>query len=170
MCIDLSALYDEAVLSLHVEKELQKDSLEINGRKIKFIGPIKYEGDIYKAQGDKLLHINITYKYEEACGRCLEPFIKEGNSLLTGRLVEKVDEVTQDKEDDLIYYVGQKLDLTEDIMSMVILSLPMKPLCDEECKGLCPKCGANRNKEECNCVVEDIDPRLAKLKDFFPKK
>lgn len=170
MCIDLSALYDEAVLSLQVEKELQKDSLEINGRKIKFVGPIKYEGDIYKAQGDKLLHINITYKYEEACGRCLELFIKEGNSVLTGRLVKKVDEVPRDGEDDLIYYVGEKLDLTEDIMSMVILSLPMKPLCDEECKGLCPKCGANHNKEECNCVVEDIDPRLAKLKDFFPKK
>jgi uncharacterized protein len=170
MCIDLSALYDEAVLSLHVEKELQKDSLEINGRKIRFIGPIKYEGEIYKAQGDKLLHINITYKYEEACGRCLESFIKEGSSALTGRLVEKVDEVTQDEEEDFIYYVGEKLDLTEDIMSMVILSLPMKPLCDEECKGLCPKCGTNRNKEECNCVVEDIDPRLAKLKDFFPKE
>lgn len=170
MCIDLSALYDEAVLSLHVEKELQKDSLEINGRKIRFIGPIKYEGEIYKAQGDKLLHINITYKYEEACGRCLESFIKEGSAVLTGRLVEKVDEVTQDEEEDFIYYVGEKLDLTEDIMSMVILSLPMKPLCDEECKGLCPKCGTNHNKEECNCVVEDIDPRLAKLKDFFPKK
>jgi uncharacterized protein len=171
MSIDLSGFYDEAVMSLPVEGELQRDFLDIDGRKIKFIDPIKYQGEIYRAQGEKLLHIDIRCKYEEACGRCLEPFVNVIDTVLSGRLIEKVDEITQDEDDDdLIYYVGEKLDLTEDIMSMVILSLPMKPLCDEECKGLCPQCGANLNREECNCVVENVDPRLLVLKDFFPKK
>jgi|UPI0006B59322 uncharacterized protein len=170
MCIDLSGFHDETVMSLHIEGELHKDSLNIDGRKIKFIEPIKYKGEIYRAQGEKLIHILINYKYEEACGRCLESFINERDTVLSGRLVEEVDDITQDEEDDLIYYVGEKLDLTEDIMSMVILSLPMKPLCDEECKGLCPKCGTNLNKGKCNCIVENIDPRFAVLKDFFPKE
>lgn len=173
MNIDLSKFHDETVSSIHIEEKLEKSTLDINGRGIKFIEPIRYEGEIYKViNGDKLLHINIYYKYEEACGRCLESFIKEGNTVLSGKLVEKMDKVTQDEEDDeeIIYYIGEKLDLSEYIMSMVILSLPMKPLCDKECKGLCPKCGTNHNKEECDCVVENIDPRLAKLKDFFPEK
>ena len=46
------------------------------------------------------------------------------------------------------------------------LALPMKPLCDAACKGLCPGCGANRNVASCACVVDDTDPRLAALKGF----
>lgn len=170
MSIDLSSFQEEVVSSIKIEEKLEKSSLDINGRKIRFIEPIEYKGEIYKVNGDKLIHVDITYKYEEACGRCLETFTKEENTVLSGKLVEKNDEITRDDEEEVIYYSGQKLDLTEDIMSMVILSLPMKPLCDEECEGLCPKCGANHNKEECDCVVENIDPRLAKLKDLFPNE
>ena len=172
MNIDLSGFHDETVSSIHIEGKLEKNTLDINGRRIKFIEPIRYEGEIYKVNGDRLLHININYKYEEACGRCLESFIKEENTVLSGKLVKKTDKITEAEEDDeeAIYYEGENLDLSQYIMSMVILSLPMKPLCDEKCKGLCPKCGTNHNKEECDCVVEDIDPRLAKLKDFFPEK
>ena len=57
MNIDLSDFHEEDVLSIHIEGELKKDALDINGRKIKFIKPIKYEGDIYRAQGDKILQL-----------------------------------------------------------------------------------------------------------------
>ncbi len=70
----------------------------------------------------------------------------------------------------MIYYDGEELDITEDIRDMVILSLPMKPLCSDTCKGLCPKCGTNLNEEKCNCVLEEIDPRLEKLREFVPKE
>lgn len=170
MYIDLSGLRDEAVSSIHIEGELQKSSLEINGRKIKFLEPIKYEGEIYKVGRDKLIHTNISYRYSEACGRCLEPFNKEENTVLSGKLIEKSEDLMENQEETIVYYAGDELDLTEDIISTIILSLPMKPLCNEKCKGLCPKCGTNHNKEECNCIVEDIDPRFAILKDFFPKK
>ena len=139
-------------------------------RKIKFIEPIKYEGEIYKVDKDKLLHLNIIFTYEEACGRCLEPFIREEKTVLTGKLVEKTDKANQEEEDEIIYYTDEKLDLAEYIISSIILFLPMKPLCNKECKGLCPKCGTNHNKENCQCVIEDVDPRLAILKDFFPEK
>lgn len=169
MSIDLTDFRDEAVSSIKVSGELEKDILDINGRRIKFVEPIKFNGEIYKVGRDKLIHVDIQYKYEEACGRCLEPFLKEGNTILTGKLVEEMDEVTEDEEES-IYYVDEELDLDDNILSMVILSLPMKPLCDENCKGLCPKCGSNHNQSKCDCIVEDIDPRFAKLKDFFPKK
>ena len=171
MGIDLSSFRDETISSIHIEEILEQDTLNINGRDIKFIEPIKYEGDIYKVDGDRQLHININYKYEEACGRCLESFTREENTVLSGKIIKKMDKITQDEDDEeAIYYQGEELNLSQYIINMIILSLPMKPLCDEKCKGLCPKCGANHNKEECNCVIENIDPRLAKLKDFFPDK
>ena len=170
MNVDLSNFRDEAVSSSPVKGKLEKDFLDVNGRKIKFIEPIRYEGEIYRVDKDKLLHLNIFYNYEEACGRCLELFTKEEESVLSGKLIEKMDRIDFDGEDEVIYYSYEELDLDEYIISTIILSLPMKPLCHDECKGLCPKCGTNRNKEECQCVIEDVDPRLAILKDLFPKK
>ncbi|NLV76389.1 MAG: DUF177 domain-containing protein [Tissierellia bacterium] len=169
MNIDLSDFHEEDVLSIHIEGELKKDALDINGRKIKFIKPIKYEGDIYRAQGDKILQVKIHYEYKEVCGRCLSPFIREEDTVLSGRLIRNSDEIL-DEEDEVIYYDGEELDITEDIRDMVILSLPMKPLCSDTCKGLCPKCGTNLNEEKCNCVLEEIDPRLEKLREFVPKE
>jgi uncharacterized protein len=51
-----------------------------------------------------------------------------------------------------------------------MLSLPIKRLCDEQCKGLCQVCGADLNEGECGCVVEEIDPRLATLRDLLDRK
>ena len=167
MSIDLSSFHDETIYSISIKERIEEDSLDINGRHITFIGPIKYEGHIYRSNRDKFIHININYRYEEICGRCLEAFIDDRNVILSGKLTNDIDKITLDEDDEIIYYKGDKLDLSDNIIDTVILSLPMKPLCNEKCKGLCPKCGVNHNEEECNCAIEDIDPRLEKLKDFF---
>ena len=132
--------------------------------------PIEYKGQIYRVGKDKQLHLDINYKYEEECGRCLEPFVREESTVLSGKLVEDVGGDCEDEEEELIYHTGDKLNLDKYIMDMVVLSLPMKPLCNVGCKGLCPKCGVNQNKKDCDCDVEDVDPRLAILKDFFPEE
>lgn len=170
MNIDLRDFQDDAVSSVHVDDKIHPSSLDINGRNIKFIEPIRYEGDIYKVGRDRLVHINIYYKYEEACGRCLESYIMEDNTVLTGKLVEETGKESYEEEGDLIYYTEDKLDLSDDIMDMVILSLPMKPLCNKKCKGLCPKCGINLNENQCDCEFDYVDPRFEKLKDLFPKE
>jgi len=61
------------------------------------------------------------------------------------------------------------LDLRESIRQNALLAIPMKPLCREDCRGLCPQCGTNRNENECNCNRETIDPRWAKLKSLNMK-
>lgn len=58
------------------------------------------------------------------------------------------------------------IDVTEVIENNIIIELPIKRLCKENCKGLCQQCGVNLNFSKCKCE-KDIDPRLAKLKDFF---
>lgn len=170
MDINLKNLQDEDVVNLHLTGEIELDSLDINERKIKFINPIKYEGDIYKVGRDKLVHLNIYYNYEEACGRCLDLFENKSKAVLSGRLIEKPELDNEDEEDNLIYYNGDKLNLKEEIIEAIILNLPMKPLCSEKCKGLCPKCGTNLNEGQCNCESDYVDPRFEKLKELFPEK
>lgn len=170
MNIDLSKFQEKTISSIQIEGKLDKDSLVINGREINFVEPISYEGNIYKVDGDKILHVDINYIYEEACGRCLESFTKKDSVVLSGKLIEETDEVTSDDEEEIIFYRNGELNLVDTIISTIILALPMKPLCDVECKGLCSKCGVNHNKEECECIIENVDPRFEKLKNFFPKE
>jgi uncharacterized protein len=106
------------------------------------------------------------------CGRCLEPFpltVEQELDLfyLPHRdASEEEDEVElADRDMVVTYYSGDRLDLGEVIREQLLLSLPMKRLCREACRGLCPSCGINRNTATCSCSVPDAetDPRLAGL-------
>jgi len=167
MKIDLSSLREKDVMSISVEGEIKKDMLDLGGREIHFTKPIRYEGDIYKTNSGFFVHVNIAYEYSEICGRCLESFTKNGTAVLTGQMTKKENSQLDDEIEDAIYYEGDEVNLTDDIINAIVLSLPMKPLCSENCKGICPHCGVNLNVEKCNCKEENIDPRLAILKDVI---
>ena len=95
--------------------------------------------------------------------------IKEIETALDAKLEDYNGKYNDDYEEleETVYYDDDLLDLEDYIYNEVISSLPMKTLCHKDCKGLCPKCGANLNTESCDCIQEEIDPRLEKLKDFF---
>jgi uncharacterized protein len=59
---------------------------------------------------------------------------------------------------------GSAIDVDEIVKEQILLAVPTRMLCREDCKGICPECGADRNTGECNCVTNDIDPRWAALK------
>ncbi len=61
-------------------------------------------------------------------------------------------------------YADESLDISESIRAALIFQEPMQPLCREDCKGLCPHCGTDRNQTDCDCEKQRIDPRLASLK------
>jgi len=113
----------------------------------------------------------IKVNAEIPCGRCLE---------MTGLLIQAPfnytfspappkmgEDVELNAADlDFQYYEGEIIDLDEIIFEQVLLQIPMKPLCAEACRGLCPHCGANLNKTTCNCRSEARDERLAVLKQI----
>ncbi|HUR21173.1 MAG TPA: DUF177 domain-containing protein, partial [Vicinamibacterales bacterium] len=70
------------------------------------------------------------------------------------------------KDVGLAEYRDEQIDLGEVVREQLYLTLPMKPLCREDCKGLCPVCGVNRNRETCTCQQEWVDPRMAALKEW----
>ena len=67
----------------------------------------------------------------------------------------------------LFLFENDRLDLDEIVENNIISMLPIKRLCNEDCKGLCHQCGINLNHNTCKCEIEDVDPRLAKLKNCF---
>ena len=76
------------------------------------------------------------------------------------------------QEDDLTtaFYENETIDLGQLMREQFYLALPMKPLCREDCQGLCPQCGTNLNRGTCTCRDNWIDPRLAALKEIRIKK
>src|ERR671919_630513 len=82
--------------------------------------------------------------------------------------VHMADEESEVREEDLetSFYRNEQIDLNELLREQFYLALPMKPLCRDECKGLCPQCGTNLNTGTCDCGPGWEDPRLAALKQL----
>ena len=108
----------------------------------------------------------------EMCIRDREPFaapvaIDFDLLLVPGPASATAKEELSPDDLDLDYYTGEIVDLESILREQIILMLPLKPLCDEACEGLCPYCGANRTSETCSCPTDAVDSpfaRLAKLK------
>lgn len=106
------------------------------------------------------------------CSRCLEPIGRPLSILFSIRLLNTESfsgriEKEVDKGDlDASVLEGRQIDLTEVVREQILLDLPEQVFCKEDCKGLCPECGANRNLIGCKCEEDDIDPRWAALKDL----
>ena len=70
-------------------------------------------------------------------------------------------------EEDFIGFSGDEIDITEIVMDAVHIATPMKVVCDDDCKGLCPSCGKNLNEGDCGCDNTYINPKFASLRSLF---
>ena len=100
------------------------------------------------------------------CDRCLTDVPCHLQIADERELIPRPSEEAEDGLDDA-YIQGYELDVDEFIRSELFLHIPMKVLCREDCKGLCPKCGANRNEGFCGCLDGPLDPRMAAIQDIF---
>lgn len=129
------------------------------------------KGDV---DGEYLLEGDMSYHGELFCSRCLEPFPFANKSTLSLRYRPRPTDLTSpeaeiemtDQELDLDFYDERTLPLEMIAQEQIQLSLPMKPLCEEACQGLCPQCGANLRRRECNCSEQVTDARWNTLREF----
>jgi uncharacterized protein len=120
---------------------------------------------------DVLVTGTIRARVPQVCGRCLEPSPIDVSANVDTRFMPRPQRRKEDFElgsDDLEvdFYTDDSLNLGTLVETETTLALPMKPLCREDCRGLCPVCGGNRNLVDCRCEVRAPDPRLAVLKDL----
>jgi len=109
---------------------------------------------------------NIWFSIETPCARCLDTMDlilePEVNLILLPEYLPH----EEDEDIDFETYKGDEIDLGGYLRELIAMSLPIKVLCVEECKGLCPNCGVNLNLEECSCKDNWVDPRFAVLRNL----
>ena len=133
-----------------------------------FTAPLHVELAFSRSVMDLFFDGEVQGTATATCARCLTQFpldiAKEFSLVLTPEqpLTGEIELAPGDLAES--FYRGNEVDVTRLVYEQVLLALPTRPLCDEECRGLCSQCGANRNTTECSCTVETGDPRLAVLR------
>jgi uncharacterized protein len=134
------------------------------------VEPVSLAFDIEKDQQQFRLVGSVRTLLELPCSRCLEPFTLPVDAAFDLRYqphtANRGEGEREIEEDDLTtaFYENDEIDLAQLMREQFYLALPMKPLCRDDCAGLCPQCGTNRNTGTCACVSSWEDPRLAPLK------
>lgn len=154
----------------HIEQVYQPDAVGAEHDTYRVTAPVNLAFDIYKDKDQFRLVGTVKTTLELPCSRCLEPFVwpvdaefdlrYQPHSQNTGEGEQEVE------EDDLTtaFYENDEIDLGQLMREQFYLSLPMKPLCSDACKGLCATCGTNLNRGACDCHPQWEDPRFAALR------
>ena len=152
-----------------ISRRFEPSAFEGRSSDYRVIAPVSLSARIYKDKDRFRVAGRVQTVLEQDCSRCLEAFELPVDSQFDVRYLphsENTGEEREVEEDDLsvAFYRDEVIDLGQLMEEQFYLTLPMKPLCRDACKGLCPSCGVNLNVETCGCQVRWEDPRLAGLK------
>jgi uncharacterized protein len=154
----------------HFDRTFSPEDVAQPGDSYAIVAPVALEFDLHKDKEKFRLEGRTSTELELACSRCLEPFRLPVDAAFDLRYLPASamsgESEAEIADDDLetSYYRDDRIDLNELLREQFYLALPMKPLCGEGCRGLCPQCGANLNLAPCGCSPDWTDPRLAALK------
>lgn len=134
-----------------------------------FFGKYKSFVVLNKLHDQIILSVSSKFKVKYQCDRCGKEFNSKLNSEY--KMVYLMNEKPAETDSIFVTYLSKtedKIEIKNDVREFALLAVPMKNLCKEDCKGLCYKCGADLNTEQCKCTNDEIDPRwkpLMNLKD-----
>jgi len=118
---------------------------------------------------------SLETQFELTCARCLDPVIQDVSHKFDllyrpqGADAGREELSVTSAEAEVSYYQGEGLLLEDVLREQVLLALPLKAICRDDCKGLCPHCGKNLNVEQCACAEPVEDPRWRAMKDIREK-
>lgn len=171
MKIELKRTSEDFSQKLHLEESPEVLKLEAEGAT--FEKPVKVELSVNKSQDQLVCRGKARTSVKLECSRCLNEYDQNISSELDFviDLAGNLDEMKSEEEG---YFVADPsstfFEIDDLLREAIILSLPLKPLCSEDCKGLCPICGIDLNRSQCGCVKEETDPRWDQLKGLLKKK
>ena len=147
MSLDVSGALKNPGQVFLFEEEMNLDAMEVLGDPVRF-ADIRVKGE-YLCPGDNRISVRagVTAVADTRCSRCLEPV-----SVPVSAELDALFDRQEDPEDpDLYSFEASTVELTDAVRDALLLELPMRCLCAEDCKGLCPVCGINLNKGTCKC-------------------
>ena len=123
------------------------------------------------SKAEDKLHVTgeTTIRLIIPCDRCLEDVENTFHITIDRSVNPNTESDGIEDVDELSFIDGYMLDVDKLIMDEIVVALPTKVLCKEDCKGLCSKCGADLNYGECGCDRTVLDPRMAAIQDIFNK-
>ena len=126
--------------------------------------PIHVTGKLQGKSSIVYMTLTAAFTLSLLCDRCMTPY-EEAHTVPVEHVL--VTSLNREDNDELILVESQEIDLHELVMSDLLLTLPMKHLCREDCKGLCVQCGKNLNEGDCGCKKKPVDPRLEALRKLL---
>ena len=174
MLFDLKQVHGERA---RVERTFEPPAFDPPDPDYRITAPVRLSMDIEKAGSDTFrVNGRILTQLELECGRCVEPFDLPVDATFDLRYVPQTenggDGEREIAEDDLTtaFYREGVLDVIDLLREQFQLVLPMKPLCREDCRGLCSECGTNLNRASCECTPRWEDSRLAALRGLLDRQ
>lgn len=163
MLFELKSVFQNEGEEKKVNYKLDIADIDIDG-----VFPFRTPIDVTATAKNRASLVSLTiracFSYSRSCDRCSTDFTREMDMLFEHRLAQTL---VDDGNDDYIETPDFKLELDDIVISDILLSLPQKNLCKDDCKGLCQICGKNLNEGDCSCDKREIDPRLEMLKQFM---
>lgn len=165
MVIDVRPILHTPGKRLEFRFEMDLSDLEFDGRR-PISRPVAVEGEVRNTAD--LLELDLTAEttLDAVCDRCGKAFLQDKEAVCRCMLAE---ELQNGENDEIVLLEDGKVDAGELARTAFILGMDSKTLCSEDCKGLCPRCGADLNLGPCSCGKEP-DPRLAALARLLENK
>ncbi|MCF6270692.1 MAG: DUF177 domain-containing protein [Melioribacteraceae bacterium] len=157
--------YKDGLHKFVLKTEVEELSIEE-----KFAGTALLNCEMDKSSTQIIINCNLQVNAKQVCDRCTAEYEDVIETDFKNIYFLTNNRSSADEDESGIYYLSSsddKIDLSGDTIENALLTLPMKVLCNKDCKGLCSICGVNKNEEECNCVAETSNPvweKLLKLK------
>lgn len=166
MTIDVKPILRGEVKCIELDYTLP---VELDG--VRFEEEAHVVGEILDRAGYMRLTLKLSVPYVTECARCLDEvrgFFEENfeRTVVTKGSVSE-EELDENIDEYAVIDDNGELDVDEEVAETIVLAFPKKLLCDEDCPGLCPKCGKRKKEGDCGCVTKEIDPRLAILKKLL---
>ncbi|MDP4120237.1 MAG: DUF177 domain-containing protein [Bacillota bacterium] len=139
------------------------NDFDLNGE-YPFVSPVSVSGCVQNRSGIVQLTMNVVFEFKSNCDRCQKEIRKEYHEAFSHYLSEALSD---NHSEEYIEAPDFQLDLDELVKSDILLNLPHKFLCKDDCKGLCMNCGKDLNEGSCDCNRQNIDPRLEKLQQLI---
>lgn len=169
MLIDLNELLTETGKEKKYSLDIESESFFVGKDSYDFVGERKAEFSFVNKGKKKIsLECIINAVLLIPCDRCLEPAkVTFDISVSKDIDLKKTTEEREAELDEYNFLQGMNFDTEVFVRNEILVNLPMKVLCSDDCKGICNKCGANLNKGSCDCDTTELDPRMSKVLDVF---
>ncbi len=158
--LDLKKLLDGSLQSIDFSLSLD-DCLFVDDA---LSGKANASGRITNHSGLILLSGSVVPELQVTCARCGKEYVYNTPVALNAKITDKL---ANEDEDEFIIMQDFAIDIEDIVRTALILELPTRFLCSEDCKGLCVKCGVNLNEGSCSCETKERDSRWDVLKDYF---